>query len=277
MINKSKKPQVFVANELDFSKAATEKLITTARQTLSVSHDNTSTIVFPTGNTVNEVKKYIIANKNKHVFANNVGELTNIWHNLTLMQMDETLHTNQYAQELSIFANQLGIPDENRILINGKNMDQEKEIETLQYNFDTHPPQIVVLGLGAHDCHIAFNQRGTTINDHARIVKFTQQTRQQQNNGDENGEISHGITVGPKELLGTDQTHILMLVNGKHKENALAEILNGPITNQAPGSLCRIKEEQFTIIADKAAAAGLEKNHDNYDLKEYPAPHDLAR
>ncbi len=276
MTNTATKPQIIVTAKQDFAAAAAEKLIQLSHQAISESQNNSATLVFPTGNTANSVKSHIISNKDNHTFKSPKGESMYLWGKIKLMQMDEKLDSSEYAQELNAFANHLGIPPKNRILINGKNKNPNAEIKNLQRNFDENPPRITVLGLGAHDCHIAFNQRGSTLNDQARMIEFTEQTRAQQNNGDKSGPLSHGITVGPKDLLGTDQTQILMLVNGAHKQNALAEILNGPITPNAPGSLCRLKGEKLTVIADENAAAKLEKNHDNYELKEYPSSHDLA-
>jgi len=114
-----------------------------------------------------------------------------------------------------------------------------------------------ILGLGT-DGHIAFNEPGSSLGSRTRIKTLTAQTRS------DNARFfvdrvdavpQHCLTQG----LGTisECRHALVVVTGRHKAQAVHQVVEGPVTAMWPGSVLQL-HPHATIIVDRPAASRLQ-------------------
>jgi 6-phosphogluconolactonase/glucosamine-6-phosphate isomerase/deaminase len=63
--------------------------------------------------------------------------------------------------------------------------------------------------------------------------------------------LSHGVTLGITTLM--EARHIILIVSGEHKADAVRQVLEGEISEQRPASYLR-HHPQFTVFLDTPAA-----------------------
>src|SRR5690625_3324167 len=108
-----------------------------------------------------------------------------------------------------------------------------------------------VLGLGTNG-HIAFNEPGTSFDSRTSVVDLTQETLEA------NRRFFNSIDDVPTQALSMgigsiiEAKEIILLVSGEAKSEALAQVINGKVTEDLPGSILQ-KHDHVTIIADAAA------------------------
>jgi glucosamine-6-phosphate deaminase len=114
---------------------------------------------------------------------------------------------------------------------------------------------IQVLGVGSNG-HIGFNEPTSSLASRTRIKTLTMQTRlDNQRFFNSLDEVPvHCLTQG----LGTimEARHCVLLASGAHKAEAIAAVVEGPITSMWPGSVLQM-HPKATVIVDEAAAGGL--------------------
>jgi|SRR5690625_588680 len=110
---------------------------------------------------------------------------------------------------------------------------------------------IQLLGLGTNG-HIAFNEPGTSFESRTQVVNLTESTIEANSRFFENKDDvpTEAVTMGIGSILESDE--IIMLVSGENKSEALAQIINGEITEDNPATVLQ-KHKNVTIIADEAA------------------------
>jgi glucosamine-6-phosphate isomerase len=115
---------------------------------------------------------------------------------------------------------------------------------------------IAVLGLGMNG-HIGFNEPGSAASLRSHIVELDAVTKQVgQKYFNEKKQLSQGITLGFATLL--EAKHIFLLVSGVQKAAIVKQVIEGPITEQVPGSVLR-KHPNLTVYLDSDAASLLSK------------------
>jgi len=93
---------------------------------------------------------------------------------------------------------------------------------------------LTFLGLGRNG-HIGFNEPGTTFESRTRIVELTQSTRHANADLFPDGHVpTHAITMGIGTIL--DSKAIVLLAAGTGKEEAIARLRSGEITEAFPAS-----------------------------------------
>jgi glucosamine-6-phosphate deaminase len=114
---------------------------------------------------------------------------------------------------------------------------------------------IQILGVGSNG-HIGFNEPTSSLSSRTRIKTLTPQTRLDNRRFfDSLDEVPfHCLTQG----LGTimDARYVVLVASGAHKAEAIAAIVEGPVTALWPGSVLQM-HQHATVIVDEAAAAGL--------------------
>lgn len=114
---------------------------------------------------------------------------------------------------------------------------------------------IQILGIGANG-HIGFNEPTSSLSSRTRIKTLTPRTREDNARFFDSLEQvpTHCVTQG----LGTimDAREVLLVAQGANKADAIAKIVEGPLTAMVPGSVLQL-HQHATIIVDEAAAAGL--------------------
>lgn len=116
---------------------------------------------------------------------------------------------------------------------------------------------VQILGIGANG-HIGFNEPYGSLNSRTRMAALTEKTRADNARFFDNSidnVPTHCLTQG----LGTIATSksALLLANGKNKAEAVAALVQGPVTAQWPASVLQFHED-VTVIVDEDAASLLE-------------------
>jgi glucosamine-6-phosphate deaminase len=120
---------------------------------------------------------------------------------------------------------------------------------------------IQLLGIGRNG-HIAFNEPSTVPVAQAlrlptRLVELHPDTRAAAANefGGEDQVIPRALTMGIASILTARS--IVILATGRHKAEAVARALAGPMTAQLPASLLQSVAEKVTWLIDEEAALAL--------------------
>lgn len=119
---------------------------------------------------------------------------------------------------------------------------------------------IQVLGIGG-DGHIGFNEPTSSLSSRTRIKTLTQKTIDANKRffSSEKEVPRHVITMG----VGTirDSRCCILLAYGENKADAIASMIEGPISSMSPASILQT-HSRTTVIIDEAAAKKL--THANY-------------
>ncbi|MBI4559424.1 MAG: 6-phosphogluconolactonase [Candidatus Hydrogenedentes bacterium] len=110
---------------------------------------------------------------------------------------------------------------------------------------------ICVLGMGA-DGHIGLNYPAESLPAKAHVTDAS--TLRHAMLDAARGVVTHGLTLGMTDVLHA--RHIVLVVSGGGKAQALARLVSGEISTQFPASLLWLHPE-VTCVADQAAAAAL--------------------
>lgn len=129
-----------------------------------------------------------------------------------------------------------------------------------------------LLGLGANG-HIGFNEPTSSLASDTRIKTLTRSTR------DANARFFASldevprlaITMGIGTILRSDE--VLLLALGTAKANAVARMVEGPVTAACPASALQM-HRKVTVVLDEAAASGLALR--SYYDEVHPAGRDPA-
>lgn len=114
-----------------------------------------------------------------------------------------------------------------------------------------------ILGIGT-DGHIGFNEPSSSLSSRTRIKTLTKQTRQD-NAPHFGGDVDvpkHVITMGVGTIMEARQC--LLLAFGKRKADAVARMVEGPVSSMIPASILQM-HPRATVILDEAAASGLQR------------------
>lgn len=115
---------------------------------------------------------------------------------------------------------------------------------------------VQVLGIGGNG-HIGFNEPGTPFTEETHIVELTQKTREDNARffeDDANKVPTHAITMGIATIMKSNK--ILLVASGASKADAVAAMVNGPISVDCPASVLQ-NHKDAVIIVDEAAASKL--------------------
>ena len=112
-----------------------------------------------------------------------------------------------------------------------------------------------LLGIGT-DGHIAFNEPGSSLASRTRVKTLTEQTRQDNARFfDSLDDVPyHALTQG----LGTimDARHLVLVAHGANKAEAVAAMIEGPVSAFCPGSVLQL-HPHVTVLLDEEAASRL--------------------
>ena len=109
-----------------------------------------------------------------------------------------------------------------------------------------------VLGLGENG-HIGFNEPGTSFDATTHIVDLTESTIKANSRLFDNVDDvpKQAYSMGIKTIMSAKK--IVLIVTGSQKADALAKVLNGPVSTEVPGSILQ-NHPDVTVICDEAAA-----------------------
>jgi glucosamine-6-phosphate deaminase len=111
-----------------------------------------------------------------------------------------------------------------------------------------------LLGIG-RDGHLGFNEPTSSLASRTRIKTLTRLTREANQAGFGREEVPlHVVTMGIATIL--EARHCLLIADGPAKADAVARMVEGPLTAMVPASALQL-HPHATIIIDESAAAGL--------------------
>jgi glucosamine-6-phosphate deaminase len=111
-----------------------------------------------------------------------------------------------------------------------------------------------LLGIG-RDGHLGFNEPTSSLASRTRIKTLTSATREANRPRFGAEEVPlHVVTMGIGTIL--EARHCLLVADGSAKADAVARMVEGPLTSMVPASALQM-HPHATAIIDEAAAAGL--------------------
>lgn len=146
-------------------------------------------------------------------------------------------------------------PFKQSFLPNGLAEDLQEETKRYDAVIDSHPVDLQILGIGRNG-HIGFNEPGTSFEITTHVVDLAQDTIQA------NSRFFDTIDDVPKQAISMgiasimNSKTILLLAFGEEKSDAIAQMVNGPITEELPASVLQ-QHADVIVIADEAAASKL--------------------
>ncbi len=208
-------------------------------------------VVLPTGHTPLGLYKTLITQ---------YGHRRDLWDKIRFLALDEYAglppddHRLFYKWVANAFLDPVGVLPHHRTYFNSHAENPDHEILRInQWLEHRGPIDLCVLGLGTNG-HIAFNEPGSSFDQDAHLVRLTEDSINA--NAAYWGGVAHvpktAFTLGLGQLALARQT--ILLVNGKHKAEILAQTLQGPITTGVPATYLRY-QKHVTVIADKDAAS----------------------
>ena len=152
----------------------------------------------------------------------------------------------RYYMEHQLFAH-VNIDRLRTFLPDGMEQDSKKACE--EYNRIIHEHgeiDLQLLGLGRNG-HIGFNEPGGAFEKETHCVNLSMSTIEANQRFFESKEKvpKQAYTMGIKNIMQAKR--LLLIVNGKEKEQILERALNGPITPQVPASILQL-HSNVTVI-----------------------------
>ncbi len=114
---------------------------------------------------------------------------------------------------------------------------------------------VQIVGLGANG-HVGFNEPTSSLSSRTRVKTLTEQTRR------DNARFFASVDDVPRHCItqgmGTvmDARSIVLVATGEHKADAVAAVVEGPVTSMRPGSVLQM-HPCVTVVVDEAAASRL--------------------
>ena len=120
---------------------------------------------------------------------------------------------------------------------------------------------IQILGIGANG-HIGFNEPSSSLASRTRIKTLTPKTREDNARFfDSMDQVPlHCLTQGLGTIMDADE--VVLVAQGAGKADAIAAMVEGPISASCPGSILQA-HQYATVVVDEAAASKL-VNHEYY-------------
>jgi len=158
----------------------------------------------------------------------------------------------------------------NRVNINPKNIfipdGMTENVEKFSKEYEEKIKEaggidLQILGIGS-DGHIGFNEPGTPLDSRTQLVKLAESTIEDNSRFFEKKEDvpRFAITMGPQTIF--EAKKILLLASGENKAEAVARLIEGPITPQITASVLQ-KHPNTIVILDEKAASKLKKHGRN--------------
>jgi glucosamine-6-phosphate deaminase len=113
---------------------------------------------------------------------------------------------------------------------------------------------VQILGVGANG-HIGFNEPTSSLDSRTRVKTLAPRTREDNKRffGDEPVPV-HCVTQGLGTIMAA--RHVVLVATGAGKADAVAGVIEGPVTAMCPGSVLQF-HPSATVVVDEAAAGKL--------------------
>ncbi len=136
---------------------------------------------------------------------------------------------------------------------NPENKNESEEINKANnYLALNGPIDLCILGIGLNG-HLGFNEPGDFLNPHAHKVDLTPESLNHPMIANLEEKPAFGLTLGMSDILQSRK--ILLLVNGKHKNEIMKKFMEKQISTQLPASFLWL-HENITYLCDQDAWDG---------------------
>lgn len=133
----------------------------------------------------------------------------------------------------------------------------DAEEETARYNkvIEDNPIDLQILGIGTN-AHIGFNEPGSSFDSLTEKVELTEETIEANKRFFESADDvpRYAYSMGMASIMSAEK--ILLLAYGENKAEAIANTINGPVTEDVPASILQT-HGNVVFILDEAAASKL--------------------
>ncbi|MGI5951158.1 MAG: glucosamine-6-phosphate deaminase [Brooklawnia sp.] len=129
---------------------------------------------------------------------------------------------------------------------------------------------VQILGMGTNG-HIGFNEPASSLTSRTRVKTLSPRTRAD-NARFFDGDIGQVPTLSITQGLGTimDARELVMVAHGPGKADAVAKIIEGPITAAVPGSIMQVHQRALVVIDDAAASKLTQADYYRYLFTHKP-------
>jgi glucosamine-6-phosphate isomerase len=173
--------------------------------------------------------------------------------------LDEWVGMDRYTEGscqhyvYSNFFNPLKIDHGKITFFNAMANDLDVECKRIdQYLLDNGPIDLLLLGVGVNG-HIGLNEPGTPFDSNCHTIDLedsTKKTAQKYFSGSK--ALQEGITLGLAHLMRA--TTVVLIANGIKKASILHRVMEGPVSENVPGSILQ-RHPNCHCFADKEAAS----------------------
>ena len=111
------------------------------------------------------------------------------------------------------------------------------------------PIDVCVLGLGLNG-HVGFNEPAAFLQPHAHVAQLSDASLAHAMVSRCDTRPTYGLTLGMADLL--QSRHILLLVTGAAKREALTQLLRGQVSTEFPASLLQLHGDVWVACDDAA-------------------------
>jgi glucosamine-6-phosphate isomerase len=113
---------------------------------------------------------------------------------------------------------------------------------------------VIVVGVGLNG-HLGLNEPGSSFQNYCHVVDLEESTKNvAQKYFSESTVLKQGITLGLKHI--TEAKTTIVIASGEKKSGIIQKIVEGPVTEQVPGSIMQTLDHGL-IILDEGAASRL--------------------
>ena len=132
-----------------------------------------------------------------------------------------------------------------------------EEEETKRYDkiIEDNPIDLQILGIG-NNAHIGFNEPGSSFDGQTQKVELTEETIEANKRFFDSADDvpRYAYSMGLASIMSAKK--ILLLAYGESKAEAVANAVNGPVTEEVPASVLQ-NHQDVVFIVDEAAASKL--------------------
>lgn len=179
--------------------------------------------------------------------------------NTTIMSLDEYMGPKDAVYTVRNFMHKrlfdlIEQQPKNIFLMDGSTEDAESEIKRYKELLENYPRDIQLLGLGTN-AHLGANEPGTPFDTTMFLAQHYESTIQStmKEYGIPREEApTEMLTLGLKEIAEAET--VLLLVSGKHKAQAVKDLIEGEISPDCPASILRECKNAIVIVDEDAAS-----------------------
>lgn len=179
--------------------------------------------------------------------------------NTTILSLDEYIGPKDAVYTVNNYMHKrlfdlIDKKPKNVFLMNGATEDTDEEIKRYKELLAEYARDIQLLGLGTN-AHLGANEPGTPFDTTMFLAQHHESTIQStmKEYGINREEApTEMLTLGLKEIAEAEK--VLLLVSGKHKAQAVKDLVEGEITPDCPASILRNCKDAIVIVDEEAAS-----------------------